>query len=133
MISINLKGKSALVTGGSRGIGAGISKVLAKAGASVVLVHTKKEESFETARRLIKEIAKEGGNAWDVGANVEESQEMQKVAEEIEKKWRGLDILVNSAGTTSVVPFPSLPLEEWERIIKINLTGAYNSVKDGCL
>lgn len=129
MLKIDLSGKVALVTGGSRGIGAGISKALSLAGAKVILTHTQGEKSKSTAMALVEEIKKQGGSAKEVAAEVQDFKQVQDAVEGIIKEFKTIDILVANAGTTSRRTVEELDLDEWERIVKINLTGAFNSVK----
>jgi len=108
----HLAGKVALVTGGSRGIGAGIAKALAKHGASVAITYTK---GAEAAAKVVKEIEGTGGKALAIQADSLDAAAVKaSVAKTVEKFGR-LDILVNNAGTAIPKPFEEATLEECAR------------------
>jgi 3-oxoacyl-[acyl-carrier protein] reductase len=96
-----LAGKVAIVTGASKGIGAGIAKQLAAEGASVVVNYS---TSKEGADRVVNEIAKKGGKAIAVHANVAKEKDIEQLFTETKKAFGRLDILVNNAGFMSFPP-----------------------------
>lgn len=129
MIGIDLTGRFALVTGAARGIGAAVARSLACAGAGVALVDLPGEETQRLAQALAAEIAGEGGGAIAIGARVDVWDEMRQAADQAAAHFGQLDLLVTSAGTTSRFGVDQLEPDEWSRIVAINLTGTYHSVK----
>ena len=117
-----LSGKVALVTGGSRGIGAAIAKRLATDGASVAITYTK---GGDAAASVIKEIERAGGKAIAIQADAADAGAVQAAVEKTVATFSGLDILVNNAGTAIPKPFEETPLEEMNRVIDINLRGVF--------
>ena len=117
-----LSGKVALVTGGSRGIGAAIAKRLATDGASVAITYTK---GGDAAASVIKEIERAGGKAIAIQADAADAGAVQAAVEKTVATFSGLDILVNNAGTAIPKPFEETPLEEINRVIDINLRGVF--------
>src|SRR3954453_6377010 len=99
-----LNNKVAVVTGASKGIGAGIARALAEAGASVVVNYS---SSREGAGRVVDEIAKAGGTAVAVHADISKSADVTRLFEETKKRFGRLDILVNNAAV-----YEFLPLDE---------------------
>lgn len=123
----NLKGKKALVTGASRGIGRGIALSLAKAGASVAVnYHSKAQE----AEAVVAEIKKLGVDSFSVPADVSNRQEVTKMFEEIKNKFSQLNILVNNAGIVYMNPIDKITEEEWDRVLNINLKGQFFCVQE---
>jgi len=117
----HLAGKVALVTGGSRGIGAGIAKALAKHGASVAITYTK---GAEAAAKVVKEIEGTGGKALAIQADSLDAAAVKaSVAKTVEKFGR-LDILVNNAGTAIPKPFEEATLEEIDLMFNLNVRAA---------
>ncbi|MCR2045149.1 SDR family NAD(P)-dependent oxidoreductase [Anaerosalibacter massiliensis] len=123
MIQIDLKGKNVLVTGGARGIGKGISKIFAKAGARVAINYN---ASAEKANRLVKEIVDNSGEAIAIKADIGRLYEVDRMVNQVIKKWGCLDILVNNAGITTVDSIDTLTPNVWDEIMKINIYGTYN-------
>ena len=117
-----LSGKVALVTGGSRGIGAAIAKRLATDGASVAITYTK---GGDAAASVIKEIERAGGKAIAIQADAADAGAVQAAVEKTVATFSGLDILVNNAGTAIPKPFEETSLEEINRVIDINLRGVF--------
>ncbi len=128
MLKIDLSGKKALVTGGSRGIGAGIVRVLSQCGAQVAFTHTGSPQSWKLAQALIREVEAQGGRALSFAASVTDEAAMKEVARQTAEALGGLDILVSNAGITSIYAVEELPVEEWRRIIDVNLNGTFISV-----
>jgi 3-oxoacyl-[acyl-carrier protein] reductase len=115
-----LEGKTALVTGGSRGIGAGIAKRLAAEGASVAITYTKGAES---AASVVKEIEKAGGKAISIQADAIDADAVKAAVEKTVSSFGRLDVLVNNAGTAIPKPFEETSLEEMDRMFCINVRG----------
>lgn len=129
MIDIDLSNRTAFVTGGARGIGAAVCQVLARAGARVAIVDRDEDESQLSAKALTNAIIAEGGAAVALAAGVEQFASMQEAARLASQQWGPIDILVTCAGTTSRFGVDDLAPEEWSRIVQINLTGTFHSVK----
>jgi 3-oxoacyl-[acyl-carrier protein] reductase len=129
MIPIDLSGKTAFVTGGARGIGAAVCGVLARCGARVAAVDREDPSSQEHADTLVKAITLGGGSAMALAAEVESYPSLQEAARLAAQQWGPIDVLVTCAGTTSRFGVDDLLPEEWGRIVEINLTGTFHSVK----
>lgn len=118
----SLKGKKALVTGGSRGIGRGIALALAKQGADVAInYHSNKDE----AEKVVAEIKKMGRNSFSVQADVSSVDDVIRMFEEVKKLWGKLDILVNNAGIVAYADFETMTEEQWDKILDVNLKGQF--------
>lgn len=115
-----LTGKVAIVTGASKGIGAGIAKALGKAGAAVVVNYA---SSKDGADRVVKEIAQNGGKAIAVQGDVAKAGDVKRVFAETKKAFGPLDILVNNAGVYDFVPLESVTEEEFHREFNTNVLG----------
>jgi 3-oxoacyl-[acyl-carrier protein] reductase len=116
----NLTNKIALVTGGSRGIGAGIAKRLAADGASVAITYTK---GADAAAAVVTEIERAGGNAIAIQADAADAKAVTAAVEKTVATYGRLDVLVNNAGTAIPKPFEETTLEELDRVIDINFRG----------
>lgn len=117
-----LEGKIALVTGGSRGIGAAIAKRLASDGANVAITYTK---GADAAASVVKEIEHTGHNAIAIQADAADADAVNAAVEKTVATYGRLDILVNSAGTAIPKTFEEATLEEMDRVIDINLRGTF--------
>jgi 3-oxoacyl-[acyl-carrier protein] reductase len=115
-----LAGKVAIVTGASKGIGAGIAKALGKAGAAVVVNYA---SSKDGADRVAKEIAQNGGRAVAVQGDVAKAGDVKRLFEETKKAFGSLDILVNNAGVYNFLPLESVTEEEFHREFNTNVLG----------
>jgi 3-oxoacyl-[acyl-carrier protein] reductase len=117
-----LSGKVALVTGGSRGIGAAIAKRLAADGGTVAITYTK---GGDAAASVIKEIERAGGKAISIQADAADAGAVRAAVEKTVATFGRLDILVNNAGTAIPKPFEEATLEEMNQVIDINLRGVF--------
>ena len=118
----DLTGKSALVSGGGRGIGRAIAWALAEAGASVTVASRDELACAETA----KEIASATGRTVLSGTlDVTERSSVDEITKLAKVRLGSIDILVNNSGATWGAPFEEMPLEKWERVIRVNLTGTF--------
>jgi 3-oxoacyl-[acyl-carrier protein] reductase len=121
-MQLQLSGKSAVVTGGTRGIGRGIVLALAGSGANVLTCYRQEGEAVESLARELKDI---GGDHHLVRADISQPEEVERLVEEARTRFGTVEILVNNAGVISHVPFGELPLAEWERILHTNLTSSF--------
>jgi 3-oxoacyl-[acyl-carrier protein] reductase len=121
-MSHSLKGKVALVTGGSRGIGAAIAKWLAADGASVAITYAKDTNS---ASIVIKAIEAAGGKAIAIQADALDPEAVRVAVENAVAALGKLDILVNNAGTAIPKPFQDATLEELDHILNLNIRGVF--------
>jgi 3-oxoacyl-[acyl-carrier protein] reductase len=117
-----LTGKVALVTGGSRGIGAAIAKRLASDGASVAITYTK---DADAASAVVKAIESKGGKAIAIQADAANSEAVKGAVEKVVASLGGLDVLVNNAGTAILKKFEETTIEEMDRMININIRGVF--------
>jgi 3-oxoacyl-[acyl-carrier protein] reductase len=115
-----LKNKVAVVTGASKGIGAGIAKALAAEGASVVVNYA---SSKEGADRVVTEIAQNGGRAVAVQGDVSKASDVQRIFAETRKAFGRLDILVNNAGVYQFAPLEEITEEQFHRQFNTNVLG----------
>ena len=122
---LDLKGKKALVTGSTRGIGKTIAKKLAKAGADVVITGTSESKAKEVA----EEIKDMGVNSIGVEMDLRSSESLDKAFEVIGKEFGDVDILVNNAGITKDALFVRMKDEDWEDVINVNLNGTFRVTK----
>ena len=114
--------KVALVTGGSRGIGAAIAKRLAKDGASVAITYAK---DASAASAVVKAIEGDGGTAVAIQADAADAEAVKAAVEKTVATFGRLDVLVNNAGTAIPKPFEETTLEEMDRVIDINVRGVF--------
>ena len=121
-MSKKLEGKVALVTGGSRGIGAGIAKRLAADGANVAITYTK---GADAAASIVKEIERAGGKAITIQADAADAGAVTAAVEKTVATFGRLDVLVNNAGTAIPKTFEETTLEEMDRVISINIRGVF--------
>src|SRR5258707_11842707 len=114
--------KVALVTGGSRGIGAAIAKRLAADGASVAITYAK---DASAASAVVKAIERDGGKAIAIQADATDAKAVEAAVEKAFATFGRLDVLVNNAGTAIPKPFEEATLEEMDRVIAINVRGVF--------
>ena len=117
-----LAGKIALVTGGSRGIGAAIAKRLAADGANVAITYTK---NGDAAQSVVKEIERSGRKAIAIQADAADAAAVKAAVEETVATFGRLDVLVNNAGTAIPRTFEEATLEEMNRVLDINVRGVF--------
>ncbi|EOC9364890.1 3-hydroxybutyrate dehydrogenase [Enterobacter asburiae] len=118
---MNLNGKTALVTGSTSGIGLGIARVLAKAGAQLIL------NGFGDSESARVEIAQLGKTPGYHDADMRDVLQIEAMMRYAESQFGGVDILVNNAGIQHVAPVDAFPVEKWNDIIAINLSSVFHT------
>ena len=121
-----LDGKSAIVTGASRGIGKDIALYLAKEGAKVAVNYS---GSKEKAEEVVEEIKSFGGEAFAIQANVDQSEDVQNLISATLENFGSIDILINNAGITRDNLLMRMKEQEWEDVIDTNLKGVFLCTK----
>jgi 2-hydroxycyclohexanecarboxyl-CoA dehydrogenase len=119
-----LTGKTAIVTGGARGIGKGISMALAKQGANVAIADLLLDAAQETA----DEIRKTGTKALAVKTDIADLTSVKSMVEKVKSEFGQIDILVNNAGWDRMKPFMKTAPDFWDKVININFKGVLNTV-----
>ncbi|MCL2923156.1 MAG: 3-oxoacyl-[acyl-carrier-protein] reductase [Trichodesmium sp. MAG_R04] len=117
-----LKGKIAIITGGSRGIGRATALALAMEGANVVVNYAK---SSDAALEVVEEIVAAGGNGMALQADISQMEEVDNFVKKVMEKWSCIDILVNNAGITRDKLLLRMKPEDWHSVIGLNLTGVF--------
>lgn len=120
-----LDGKTAIVTGGGRGIGWGVTKLFASEGATVVMMG----RDPRTLSAAEKGIAESGGKAVGISGNISKSADVERLMEYTAKEHGGIDILVANAGINPVTPFLEISEEEWDEVVDTNLKGTFLCVQ----
>ncbi len=123
---MNLEGKSAIVTGGSLGIGTAVALKLAEYGASVALNYRKHKEEAE---EVIKKVKAMGVKGLAVQADVSSFQDAENMVKTVVNEFGKLDILVNNAGINWDGVIWKMTEEQWDRVIEINLKGYFNYIR----
>ena len=121
MLSINLNGKTALVTGGAKGVGEGICRILSQAGASLLINFNTNREKAE---QLKERITASGGIADIYQADASDAEQVAAMVSYMKQKHSSIDILVNNAGITTAGNLEELSFSEIEKVIKVNTIGA---------
>src|SRR3990170_8531594 len=116
-----LTGNVAIVTGSSMGIGSYMAKGLSEAGAKVVICSRR----IEKGNNVIKEIEDAQGEVLSFKCDISSKNDVEYMVEETLKKWGRIDILINNAGITWGAVTENMKIEDWERVLKINLTGTF--------
>jgi 3-oxoacyl-[acyl-carrier protein] reductase len=126
-MDIDLTGRKALVTGGTRGVGRGIVLELARAGADVTTCYRQPSEAVDL---LIAELKQTRGDHQVVQADLTEPSRVSELVRQAAGQHGRIDLLVHNAGTVSHIPFGQLPPAEWQRVLNTNLTAAYQLVQE---
>jgi 3-oxoacyl-[acyl-carrier protein] reductase len=129
MLTISLDGKVALVLGGSRGIGAGITNTLCRAGAVVLFTHTGNPQYRERVSSLLEEIEQQGGRAEAHAVNALDPADTGKLVEGIVARLGRIDILVCNVGQNVARAVEEVGDEEWRRGIDLNLSSTFFGVR----
>ena len=125
-MGINLEGKSAIVTGGSLGIGTAIALKLAEYGANVAINYRKHKEEAEEVIKKVKDVGRKG---LVIQADISVFEDAGKMLDTVIKEFGGLDILVNNAGINWDGVIWKMSEEQWDNVIDINLKGYFNYVR----
>lgn len=121
-LSLGLEGQRALVTGANSGIGEGIAKALAAAGAKVAVNWVSSEDG---AKRVVADIEAAGGTAIPVRADVSKEDQVQALFRRVIETWGSVDILVGNAGLQRDAAIHEMSLPDWELVLAVNLTGQF--------
>lgn len=116
-----LTGKTAIVTGGGRGLGEQIAEAMAEAGANVVLCSRKLDACQEVSERL----AANGVRTLALACDISKPEDVSRVVEATLHEFGTIDILFNNSGVTWGVPALDMPLEKWQKVIDVNVTGTF--------
>ncbi|HEX3855944.1 MAG TPA: 3-oxoacyl-ACP reductase family protein [Verrucomicrobiae bacterium] len=119
---MKLKGKVALITGASRGIGRGIAEIFAEEGASIAVNYVSNAKAAEDVAAYVKG---KGQRAITVKADTAKRSEVEPMLDKVWKELGPVDILVNNAGIETIVPFLELTDEQWTRLVDVNLRGPW--------
>ena len=122
---MNLKGKNALITGGGRGLGKAVAVALANEGVNVGITGRNEENLKSTVAELEKLGVKAAYSVFDV----EEMAQVEQGVASIASQLGGIDILINNAGVGDFGSFEEMPVETWEKVMKVNLFGVYYVAK----
>lgn len=123
-MEISLRNQVAVVTGASSGIGSGIAKSLASAGATIIVNHSS-ERSTDEAKAVLKEITDAGGNGITYQCDVSKEDQVVKMFQDVVSQFGTVDILINNAGVQKDSKFTEMTLDQWNTVIGINLTGQF--------
>ena len=118
----SLKGQKALVTGANSGIGEGVARALAVAGADVVVNYVSRPEDAE---RVVADLKTAGVSAMAVRADVSRESEVRSMFQQMIAAWGTIDILVSNAGLQRDAAFVDMTLEQWNTVLEVNLTGTF--------
>lgn len=122
-MDLNLKGKTAIVTGGTTGLGAGICDVLAEEGMNIIANYLFEEEA---SNRFAKELGeKYGTKCAAMYGDISKAEDIDSIFAQAEKEFGHVDVLVNNAGIWPTTPIEKMPDEEWKKVIDINLNGTF--------
>lgn len=128
MSAFELSGKTALVTGASQGIGEAIARGLAQQGARVVVA----ARSVDKLEKLASELTSGGTEAHVLCLDLADSAGVEVAVRALPEDFSDIDILVNNAGITADNVFARMKLEQWEQVLKVNLTGAFSVTRAVC-
>src|SRR5436190_3450906 len=130
MISYSLKGQSALVTGANSGIGEAIALGLGEAGANVVVNYVVDAGSAEAVAEKIRAF---GSRAIALKADVSNEEEVKSMYKDMFKEFGTIDILINNAGLQRDAAFHDMTLDQWNKVINVNLTGQFLCAREAII
>src|SRR5215217_3840707 len=119
---LRLENKVAVITGSSSGIGSAIALAFAEEGAAVAVDYRSHPGE---AKEIVDQVESSGGKAISVHADVSSPEDVKNLIQKAVEEFGRLDVMVNNAGTEEKIPFLETPLDVWDRIISVNLTGAW--------
>ena len=122
---MSLEGKVAVVTGGGRGIGRQVCLRLAREGAKIAIFDLEEDSS----RKVVEEIESKGGEAFFIRVDVGELEQVDEAVKRVIDKFKRVDILINNAGITCDRLLLRMEEEDWDKVLKVNLKGAFNCLK----
>lgn len=117
----SLEGKTAIVTGGGRGLGAQIAEGFAEAGANVVVC----SRNEEACREMAEKLAVHGVKTLGLACDVTDQQDVKRVVAAVKEQFGTIDILVNNSGASWAAPTEDMPLEAWNKVMDVNVTGTF--------
>ncbi|UJL45545.1 SDR family oxidoreductase [Virgibacillus sp. NKC19-16] len=117
----NLEGKTAIVTGGARGLGAQIAEIYAEGGANVVVCSRK----YDACKEKSEELKKLGVDSLAFSCDVSNQDDIKKIVEGTLEHFGAIDILVNNSGATWGAPVVDMPFEAWEKVMNVNVNGTF--------
>jgi 3-oxoacyl-[acyl-carrier protein] reductase len=123
----SLSGKSALVTGGSRGIGAAIARRLAKEGADVAITYS---SSQQRAQQVVDDILKGGGRAVAIKADAADQVAVRAAVQQVAQEFGKIDILVNNAGLLAFGPITDFPVNDFEKALSVNVRSVFTATQE---
>ncbi len=121
-----MRDKIALVTGGSRGIGRAVALRLAREGAHVAFLYAGNEEA---AQKTLDDLLAQGGKAMAIQCDISSLQKVQEAFARVKQEWGTVDILINNAGITMDGLTPRMTQEAFDRVIQVNLNGAFYAIR----
>ena len=124
-----LAGKISVVTGASKGIGAGIARTLAREGARVVVNY---RSDREDAERVVAEIETEGGDAFAVQADITKSEDVTSLFQKVAEQFGNPDVLVNNAGMFEFRSLDEIDEEHFRRVFDLNVMGVLLCSREAC-
>jgi NAD(P)-dependent dehydrogenase (short-subunit alcohol dehydrogenase family) len=116
-----LDGKTAIITGGGRGLGQYFAEALADVGANLVLCSRK----LAACEQVQQEIAARGGNALALACDVTKLEDVERVVATTQEKFGGIDILINNSGATWGAPAEEMPIDKFEHVMNVNVKGTF--------
>jgi len=122
-----LKGRAALVTGSSNGIGLAVAKDLAKAGCNIVLHGLEAEDAMQSQREALE--SEHGVSVSYIRADLSEPKEIKRMVADILQRHGVIDVVVNNAVTRSFDPVVDLPVEAWDKSIAVNVSAAFHLIR----
>jgi 3-oxoacyl-[acyl-carrier protein] reductase len=122
---MQLKDKVAVVTGAGQGIGAAVARAYAREGAKVAVI----DLDLAAANRVAGEIIEQGGQAIGVACDVANREQVDAMAAKVNAEWGRIDILVNNAGITRTAMLNKMTPDQWQQVLGVHLTGAFNCLQ----